>query len=299
MKVLTVEGTSIQDTWFRLLYAAVDAGRVFTIDRGSYAGQRRLELDFVVARIAQPWLLPLAPIMPEGSNIPAPFDEAYLADYVPYLMTGTLKPGESYTYGQRLRDAPVRGDMWNATRDFTTRNLFIDGLRDPERVPGVNMGVPPLLDQVALLIHTYKTHGYRNNQMVLQVAQPTDMLLKDPPCLRHIDTRIQDGQLHFFPYFRSWDLYGGFPANLAAIEILKNYCADEIGVGNGEIIASSKGLHLYDHVWELAETLRGKKIAATHEEKLSEEARRGLEAGIADVKAGRVRTLDPSELEDD
>ena len=249
MKVLTIEGTSIQDTWFRLLYAAVDAGRVFTIDRGSYAGQRRLELDFVVARIVQPWLQPFAPIMPEGSNIPPPFDEAYLADY----------------YGKRLRDAPVRGAMWNATRDFTTRDLFLDGLRDPERVPGVNMGVPPLLDQVALLIHTYKTHGYRNNQMVLQVAEPTDMLLKDPPCLRHIDTRIQDGALHFFPYFRSWDLYGGFPANLAAIEILKQYCADEIGVGNGEIIASSKGLHLYDHVWELAETLRGKKIAAKEE----------------------------------
>ena len=86
------------------------------------------------------------------------------------------------------------------------------------------------------------------------------MLLNDPPCLRHIDTRIQDGKLHFFPYFRSWDLWGGFPANLAAIELMKEYIASEIGVGNGEIIAASKGLHLYNYVWELAEMVRGKTI---------------------------------------
>ena len=94
----------------------------------------------------------------------------------------------------------------------------------------------------------------------MQVAQPTDMLLQDPPCLRHIDTRIQDGKLHFFPYFRSWDLWGGVPANLAAIELMKQYCAAAIGVENGEIIASSKGLHLYNYVWEIAETVRGRSI---------------------------------------
>jgi hypothetical protein len=41
-------------------------------------------------------------------------------------------------------------------------------------------------------------------------------------------------------------------ANLAAIQMLKEYLAAEIGVGEGEIIAASKGLHLYDYVWELA-----------------------------------------------
>ena len=78
--------------------------------------------------------------------------------------------------------------------------------------------------------------------------------------MRHIDTRIQDNKLHFFPYFRSWDLFGGFPANLAAIEMMKQYCAAEIGVENGEIIASSKGAHLYDYTFEIAAALRGQKI---------------------------------------
>ena len=38
----------------------------------------------------------------------------------------------------------------------------------------------------------------------------------------------------------------------AAIQLLKEYMASEIGVGDGEIIASSKGLHLYDYSWDLA-----------------------------------------------
>ncbi len=63
-----------------------------------------------------------------------------------------------------------------------------------------------------------------------------------------------------FPYFRSWDLFGGFPASLAAIEMIKQYCAEQIGVENGEIIASSKGLHIYDYVFEIAEATRGRSM---------------------------------------
>jgi len=90
------------------------------------------------------------------------------------------------------------------------------------------------------------------NQAILQVGQPGDCLLDDPPCLRHVDIRVYDGKLHFFIYFRSWDLYGGFPSNLGGLQILKEYMAAEIDVQDGEIIAASKGLHLYDYAWDLA-----------------------------------------------
>jgi len=35
---------------------------------------------------------------------------------------------------------------------------------------------------------------------------------------------------------------------------MKEYMAEEIGVDDGEIIAMSKGLHLYEYSWELART---------------------------------------------
>jgi len=104
----------------------------------------------------------------------------------------------------------------------------------------------------------YKTQGYGTNQATIEIGMPSDIKLNDPPCLRLIDTRIRYGKLHFFPYFRSWDLWGGFPSNLGGLELVKQYMAEEIGVANGEIIATSKGLHLYDYSWEFAKQRTGK-----------------------------------------
>jgi thymidylate synthase len=70
-----------------------------------------------------------------------------------------------------------------------------------------------------------------------------------------IDTRIREGRLSFIVYFRSWDLWAGFPSNLAAIQLLKEYMASEIGVEDGELVAMSKGLHLYEYTWELAKVV--------------------------------------------
>jgi len=109
-----------------------------------------------------------------------------------------------------------------------------------------------LEEQIKEVIRMYREDGFNTNQAYMTVGDPNSIYLKDPPCLRGIDTRIQEGKLHFIVYFRSWDLWNGFPANLGAIQLLKEYMAQEIGVDDGEIIASSKGLHLYDYVWELA-----------------------------------------------
>jgi len=108
--------------------------------------------------------------------------------------------------------------------------------------------------QIAEVIRMYREDGYNTNQAFMAVGNERSIFLTDPPCLRGIDTRIHEGRLRFFVYFRSWDLWAGFPSNLAAIQLLKEYMASEIGVEDGELIASSKGLHLYQYSWELAKT---------------------------------------------
>ena len=106
--------------------------------------------------------------------------------------------------------------------------------------------------QISEVIRIYREDGHETNQAYMTVGNPETIYLTDPPCLRGIDTRIKENRLHFAIYFRSWDLWNGFPANLGAIQLLKEYMAESIGVGDGEIIAASKGLHLYDYIWELA-----------------------------------------------
>jgi thymidylate synthase len=256
MYIHKVEARDLPDLWFQAVYDILEQGRRFVIDRGSYAGQTRLEYDYFIGHVRHPGTQPLIPDIPPACGIPNPVEESYIyggdgydRSYIEYLMTGHKEPGESYTYGERLTRAPLTGDKlaW-----WEEGNLEIVDKRDVDGKAVFEEGGQLYLNQIEWIIQTYKQFGERNNQMVLQVAHPSDMTLIDPPCLRLIDTRIQDDTLNFIVYFRSWDLWGGLPANLAAIQNLKDYMAGEIGVQDGEMIVESKGLHLYGYAEDLA-----------------------------------------------
>lgn len=106
--------------------------------------------------------------------------------------------------------------------------------------------------QLDATIKMLRDQGHNTNQATMTVGDPDSINLEYPPCLRLIDCRISDGKLHFFVYFRSWDLLAGLPENLGGLQLLKEYMASEIGAEDGEIIASSKGIHLYDYQWPVA-----------------------------------------------
>ena len=213
MRISVIEARDLPEAWFLCLRKTLAEGCEYKIERGSYAGQHRKELDFVVLKVKNPETRPLTPDVPQG--VPAPTTMEYIESYLPYLMTAHRAEGEQYTYGQYLEN------------------------------------------QIAEVIRMYKEDGLNTNQAFMAVGDSQSIFLDDPPCLRGIDTRIRDGRLHFFVYFRSWDMWAGFPSNLAALQLLKEYMASEIGVGDGEMIASSKGLHLYEYTWELAKTAAG------------------------------------------
>ena len=208
MKISVIEARDLSEAWFLCLCKALDEGREYKIDRGSYAGQRRKEIDLAVVQVRYPATKPLVPDVPQG--VPAPSTMEYVENYLPYLMTSHKKEGEQYTYGQYLEK------------------------------------------QIAEVIKMYRENGHNTNQAFMAVGNENSINLPDPPCLRMIDTRINNGSLNFVVYFRSWDLWAGFPSNLAAIQLLKEYMAGEIGVKDGELVAMSKGLHLYEYTWDLA-----------------------------------------------
>jgi len=256
MKIHFIQARDLPDLWFQAVHDILDEGRKFTIDRGSYAGQTRLEYDYFCGHVKYPGTQPVIPDIPPACGIPNPVEEGYIyggegyeRSYIEYLMTGEKEAGESYTYGERLTRAPLTGDKlaW-----WEEKNTEIIDRREVDGTTVFKEGEQLYLNQIEWIIQTYKNHGHRNNQMVLQVAHPSDCTLLDPPCLRSIDTRIQDDALNFFVYFRSWDLWGGLPANLAGIQNLREYMAGEIGVKDGEMIVESKGLHLYGYAEDLA-----------------------------------------------
>lgn len=256
MNIHRIKARDLPDLWFQAVHDILDHGKRFNIDRGSYAGQTRLEYDYFLGHVLHPYSEPLLPDIPPSCGIPNPVEEAYIyggegyeRSYIEYLMTGHKEPGESYTYGERLTRTPItrnKLEWWQGGNEEIIDKKKVDG-----KIVFEEDGTL-YLNQIEWIIDTYKKYGYRNNQMVLQIAHPSDMTLIDPPCLRSIDTRIQDDQLNFFVYFRSWDLWGGLPANLAGIQNLKSYMAAEIGVKDGQMVVESKGLHLYGYAEDLA-----------------------------------------------
>ena len=127
-------------------------------------------------------------------------------------------------------------------------SYLMTGDKKPNEQYTYGEDLSPQIDEV---ISRYKL-GFDTNQMCMSVGGTHSIQLEDPQCMRVVDTRIQDGVLHFILYFRSWDLWGGFPTNLGGLQLLKEYMAKEIGVDDGSIVAFSKGLHLYEHCWDLA-----------------------------------------------
>lgn len=323
LQLETIRGTSISDAWFQAMYKCHANGRKFKIHKGSFEGSFRLELDYTTIHITHPDSVPMLPKLNPQLGIPDPVEEGYIDDYLSYLMTDVEKEGESYTYGQRICDARL-SMLEQSTKELMNQywDKILEWQNETQPAEAQMIIKYDLLhrwhiNQMEFMIWMYKHVGYRNNQLIMQVGQGSDMHLEDPPCLRQIDTRIQNDEeeeiynllgiyyvttgekfydahpdvegpdatrsavikglaefmpdnmiertmkqakvykLHFFPYFRSWDLYGGFPANIAAIEMMKQYCAAQIGVENGEIVAATKGLHIYDYTFEIAEAIRG------------------------------------------
>ena len=243
LEPIFIDAFDLDDAWFQCLSKILEEGCVYTIQRGSYEGQRRLEFDFVTIRVKKP-AHQIIPIIPEGMSIPAPTDMEYIQGYLNYLLTGVKTETEDYTYGERLVEPKVR---------------FKDNSSGKEMIKEI----PLKVNQVEEVIKIYKTQGPGTNQAVMEIGMPSDIMLADPPCLRLIDTRIRYGKLHFILYFRSWDLWGGFPSNLGGLQLVKQYMAEEIGVLDGEIIALSKGLHLYEYSWELAKIRTNKPEPAS------------------------------------
>lgn len=210
VKVKCVEAFDLPGAWFSLLGEVLDHGREYTVQQGSFVGQRRRELEFMSLKVTNPGHRPLIPQMPPGVGTPPPTSMEYVEEYYHTYFVGSDKQRrEEYTYGSYIHK------------------------------------------QLLPLLEKYK-QGPNTNQACITIGDASSILLEHPPCLRLIDTRVQDGKLNFAVYYRSWDLWGGFPVNMAATQLLKEELASALEVEDGEILAMSKGLHLWEYSWEWA-----------------------------------------------
>jgi thymidylate synthase len=172
----------------------------------------------------------------------APCDFKYVQGYaLEYLWCGEKQEDETYTYGSRLSNP---------------------------------------INQIEEAIKRY-TEEHRDRQVTLVIRLPTDIKKFDehnnksePPCLSIIDTEISGGKLHLICYFRSWDAFGGLPANIAGLQLFNEAFVNEINeksgtsLKTGKLIFHSKNCHIYQRQYNLIKELlepkdNKKRIAKT------------------------------------
>lgn len=217
MEITQINAKTLPDAWYQCLYQLIEKAyigngvRKYEVTTGSDSGQDRIEFDFIIIDIEQPWHRPLLPLIPEGSGLPTIGDEKYLSEYMIYLLNPIKKENENYTYGERF--AP----------QF-------------ERVIEYYKKFGPNTNRMCIEIA-------KPDDMFLY-----DMLNAEgsSPCWRSCDIKwdSRTNQLHWYVYFRSWSLFNGFPLNLAAIQQAKEIMCSEIGADDGHIVALSKSLNI-------------------------------------------------------
>ena len=217
----------------------------------------RREFDSYSLHVEYPNQRPLEPIMPTG--IAPPTDREYVRQYKATKILGDKREkNETYTYGyfilreieriiKMLIDTPetnhayirIGGLIPGECTDCDGKGYWLQRRQKPDRT--FDMDNP-------IQMQCEKCAGTGEDW---EFATDVDRL-NDPPCLRHIQWRVIDGKLHEILFFRSWDLWAGFPSNLAALQLLNEEIATGTGYSPGTLTAYSCGLHLYDTSLEVA-----------------------------------------------
>lgn len=237
MTPLFIKAKTISDAWFQLIYNIFDYGYIQKIQRGSFEKEQyRVQYPGIAVYIEHPYY-DIVPQMPPGSGLPSPTSMEYIEDYFAnYLMNPELSENETYKYASRIHYPMKNGK--------TQLEKIIDILRET-----------PFTNQAVIEIGTPED---------LDVCYGKDGKL-DPPCLRILDFKVipfeEEMRLSVTAYFRSWDLWAGFPTNLGGIELLKQYICSETGLKNGKMYAYSSGAHIYGYQEDLVRlrTLRLEK----------------------------------------
>ncbi len=153
--------------------------------------------------------------------------------HVDSLLTPERPRGTSYTYGERLRAHPAAGD------------------------------------QLQLLIDKLASSPSTRRAVAVTWLHGVDGSSENPPCLLLIQGDVTGGRYNHTAYFRSHDLYRGWPLNAYGQLVLAHRIAAALrdkglDVEPGFITIISGAAHVYEHDWGDAARLLEEEARAAH-----------------------------------
>ncbi|MBI4058576.1 DUF4346 domain-containing protein [Candidatus Gottesmanbacteria bacterium] len=145
-----------------------------------------------------------------------PFSRNELTAYYAELTTARRIPGVAYNYGHRMRE------------------YF--GVNQIEEIKKLLKRRPFSKKAIAVTYDPKKDWQ--------------DVDSGDTPCLTQVIARVSDGQLLLTAYFRSQDMFHGWPRNAFALRKVQQDIAIQIGLPMGPLTVITHSAHMYADDWK-------------------------------------------------
>ena len=226
---MTIQGTSVIDTWKQIIFHVMRYGTV----KGTQYGMEQREipgLQWVVNDTKHIFPDDVPEDWPQELKETIGLTHESIKTYHDVFQKKEIKEGVSYTYGSRLR-------AWET------------------------IGLQPI-DQIAdCIIANLKRSSDSRRGVAVTFVPPIDTFAAvDTPCLVCIQALQSDGYIHLFATFRSHDLFKAAVPNAFGLLTVLHEVAEQTGFEIGKLCIQSNSAHIYEGDFEQAEKL----IACTH-----------------------------------
>lgn len=227
-----IVGNTIENVWRDTLWCCARNGYNYQVNKGSYKGQTRRQLENAMIIINEPYTRPLAPRMPEASELPPPTTEEDIENYFMYYILDGEKKDNDYLYADYIK---------TQLPDVVSYLRYSKG--------GTNQAVITV-----------------GNDLSIQTDNPPCLKIID---FKVVDNRL-DMHVYFrsndlYPAFPC--NLGGLQLLKEYLLTLLNYQFED-----GKIYYYSSGLHLYDFCFDLVNQLNVDKITHGQKSNISEES---------------------------
>jgi thymidylate synthase len=219
-----IEEENVSSAWLRLVDNVMKFGDVKAT---AYGGMQREILDAMV-------------VFP-GGNLEGYDDfEKWIRvgkkelDEYSKTFFGKDKPvGLSYTYGERLFG-------------FSNGNM-------KEKI-----------DQIRHAVEDLKKTPHSRRSIAITWKADEDLYSKEPPCMTQVVWSVQKGRLHQTATFRSHDIFGAWPLNVYALNMLQHDFSEQLGIPPGVLVVVSNSAHIYENNWERATNVLLENLSGRH-----------------------------------
>ncbi len=147
---------------------------------------------------------------------------------------------------------------WEGYFNFTREELdnYFPQVLTTEPVPslnytyGIRLMAHNSINQIDTIKEKLKKEKHTRRAVAVAWNVKTDNNSDHPPCLTVVQCFIQKNRLFMNVYFRSNDMYRGWPQNCFAFRKMQKEIAEDVGLGMGSLTFNSASAHIYEENFE-------------------------------------------------